>query len=139
MPPDAAHGAVCCVGGGASYRAGERRCRARPSSPSDANDHASEMLGLCRQLTKAGASVVMAHHTPLSDLTRQKGGMGVLRTLDSLWALYGVGERGAKRSLKDPERFLACLKLRRQEDAPDAPLRLAEHLATVQPHAAPDS
>ena len=66
----------------------------------------------------------MAHHTPLSDFTRQKGGMGVLRALDSGWALYGVGEEGQKRHLKDPERVLACLKLRRQEDAPDAPLRL---------------
>jgi hypothetical protein len=91
---------------------------------SDANDHASEMLGLCRQLTKAGAAVCVAHHTPLSDFTRQKGGMGVLRALDAGWALYGVGERGQKRSLKDPERVLACFKLRRQEDAPDAPLRL---------------
>jgi hypothetical protein len=91
---------------------------------SDANDHASEMLGLCRQLTKAGAAVCVAHHTPLSDFTRQKGGMGVLRALDAGWALYGVGERGQKRHLKDPERVLACFKLRRQEDAPDAPLRL---------------
>jgi hypothetical protein len=91
---------------------------------SDSNDHASEMLGLCRQLTKDGQAVTVTHHTPLSDPTRQKGGMGVLRALDAGWALYGVGEGGKKRSLKDPERMLACFKLRRQEDAPDAPLRL---------------
>ena len=69
-------------------------------------------------------AVTVAHHTPLSDFMRQKGGMGVLRALDAGWALYGVGERGHKRALKDPQRFLACFKLRRQEDAPDAPLRL---------------
>src|SRR5262245_61560742 len=50
--------------------------------------------------------------------------MGVLRALDAGWALYGVGEGGKKRRLKDPERYLACFKLRRQEDAPDAPLRI---------------
>lgn len=90
----------------------------------DANDHASAALGLCKQLTKRGMAVTVLHHTPLSDPTRQKGGMGVLRALDSLWALYGVGGDHQKRRLKDPERYLACLKLRRQEDAPDDPLRI---------------
>ncbi len=97
---------------------------------SDNNDAASESLGLCKQLTKRGAGVTILHHTPMSDPTRQKGGMGVLRAIDVGWALYGVGAGAQKRALKDPERYLACFKARRQEDAPDAPLRIIYDLAS---------
>jgi hypothetical protein len=82
------------------------------------------MLGLCGHLAGDGLAVWVLHHTPLSDPTRQLGGTGVTRAPDAIWALYGVGPGGKKRELKDPERHLECLKLRRQEDAPDAPLRL---------------
>jgi hypothetical protein len=91
---------------------------------STSNDAASEALGLCSHLAGEGLAVSVLHHTPMSDPTRQLGGSGVTRAPDAIWSLYGVGEGGKKRSLKDSERYLKCLKLRRQEDAPDAPLRL---------------
>ena len=91
---------------------------------SDTNERASSALGMCGALTQEGMAVTVLHHTPKSDPTTHRGGDGVIRALDAMWSLYGVGDFGKKRKLKDPERYLACHKLRRQQDAPEEPLRL---------------
>ncbi|HVG97081.1 MAG TPA: AAA family ATPase [Chloroflexota bacterium] len=90
----------------------------------DNNDLMLKTLGACRQLTAAGAGVLILHHTPRTDPTRPRGGTVIEAKLDTGFSVTGTAPGGAARSRQDPVRQLEWFKTRFPDATPEQALTI---------------